>query len=242
MAPLSRGLELLESAVSYALDGAGMATPQLLSRPTPCPRWDLEMLLEHLSDSIGVLCESIATRGVGVSAAPQDHAGPAPEPVARLQGQAVRLLGACAAAGSADRLVAMGDRELTASMVAVAGALEVTVHGWDISVACGALRPVPPGLAAVLLPVAPLLIPRRPGLGCSLTRSGCSARRAPATSSSPSLADSLTPRPRPGPAVPKPRHLAQARHGDSRVPGWSISVGRPASGEPREQEELEEQP
>jgi uncharacterized protein (TIGR03086 family) len=166
VAPLSRGLELLESAVSYALDGAGMATPQLLSRPTPCLRWDLEMLLEHLSDSIGVLCESIATRGVGVSAAPQDHAGPAPEPVARLQGHAVRLLGACAAAGSADRLVAMGDRELTASMVAVAGALEVTVHGWDILVACGAPRPVPPGLAAVLLPVAPLLIPpaTRPGL------------------------------------------------------------------------------
>jgi hypothetical protein len=37
VAALSRGLELLESAVSYALAGAGMATPQLLSSPTPCP-------------------------------------------------------------------------------------------------------------------------------------------------------------------------------------------------------------
>jgi hypothetical protein len=34
VAPLSREPELLESAVGYALAGAGMATPQLLSRPT----------------------------------------------------------------------------------------------------------------------------------------------------------------------------------------------------------------
>jgi hypothetical protein len=46
-------------------------------------------------------------------------------------------------------------------MVAVTGAIEITVHGWDIPVACGARRPVPPvppGLAAILLPIAPLLI------------------------------------------------------------------------------------
>jgi hypothetical protein len=51
-------------------------------------------------------------------------------------------------------------------MVAVTGAIEITVHGWDISAACGARRPVPLGLAIVLLPIAPLLITpgTRPGL------------------------------------------------------------------------------
>ena len=51
-------------------------------------------------------------------------------------------------------------------MLAVTGAIEIAVHGWDISVACGAGRPVPLGLAAVLLPIAPLLITpeTRPGL------------------------------------------------------------------------------
>jgi hypothetical protein len=51
-------------------------------------------------------------------------------------------------------------------MIAVAGAIEIAVHGWDISDACGASRPVPPGLAAVLLPTAPLLVTpgTRPGL------------------------------------------------------------------------------
>jgi uncharacterized protein (TIGR03086 family) len=164
VAPLSRGLELLDSAVSYALSGAALGNAQLLRRPTPCPGWDLATLLDHVSDSIGVLHQTI-TAG-SASAAPPDYPGPGPDPVARLRGQAATLLDACAAAGPAERRVAIWDRELTASMVAVTGAIEVTVHGWDISVACGACRPVPPGLAAVLLPIAPLLITpgTRPGL------------------------------------------------------------------------------
>jgi uncharacterized protein (TIGR03086 family) len=166
VAPLTRGLELLESAVSYALAGAALSTAQLLQRPTPCSDWDLEMLLDHVSDSIGVLSEAIATAGTAASSVKPDYLGPGPVPVARLRGHAARLLEACAAAEPAERRVAIWDRELTASMVALTGAIEVTIHGWDISVACGAGRPVPPVLAAVLLPIAPLLITpgTRPGL------------------------------------------------------------------------------
>lgn len=162
MAPLTRGLELLESAVSYALAGAALATPQLLRCPTPCRDWDLEALLDHLGDSIRVLHEALG----GTGAAAAGHRRPAPDPVARLRGQAAGLLGACAAAGPDERRVAIWDRELTASMLTVIGAIEIAVHGWDISVACGGLRPVPPMLAAVLLPIAPLLITpgSRPGL------------------------------------------------------------------------------
>ncbi len=65
MAPLIRGLEVLESAVSYALAGAALGTPQLMQRPTPCPGWDLETLLDHVSDSIGVLAEAISAAGPG---------------------------------------------------------------------------------------------------------------------------------------------------------------------------------
>jgi len=164
VAPLSRGLELLESAVRYALAGAALGTLQLLPRPTPCPGWDLGTLLDHLSDSIAVLAKAMTADDVG--AAPPGYPGPRTDPVARLRGQAAGLLGAFAAAGPAGRRVAVWDRELTASMVAVTGAIEITVHGWDIWVACGARRPVPSGLAAVLLPIAPLLITpgTRPGL------------------------------------------------------------------------------
>ncbi len=172
MAGLSRGLELLESAVRYALAAAAQATPQLLSRPTPCPGWDLETLLDHLSDSIAVLHQAISAEGGRVSAVPPGSPRPGPDPIAGLRGQAARLLDTCATAGPAERPVAIGGRELTASMVAVTGAIEITVHGWDISVACGARRPVPPGLAAVLAPIAPVLINPaiRPGLFASPVR------------------------------------------------------------------------
>ena len=165
MAPLTRGLELLGSAVSYALASTRLAAPQRLSCPTPCARWDLELLLRHVSDSVGVLHEAITAGYVGTGPAPGDD-GPGPGPAGGLQRRAARLLAACARDGPAEHLVAIGDRELAARTVAAAGAIEITVHGWDIAVACGSDRPVPPGLAAVLLPIAPLFI--TPGMRAGL--------------------------------------------------------------------------
>lgn len=112
-----------------------------------------------------MLHEAIATAGISPGPA-QGYDRPGRDPVARLRGQAARLLGTCAAAGPAGRRVAIGDRELTARMVAVTGAIEITVRGWDIFVVRSAARAVPPGLAAVLLPIAPLVITpgTRPGL------------------------------------------------------------------------------
>ena len=165
MASVTGGLLLLASAVRYALAGAGLVTPLLLSHPTPCTEWDVEALLDHVSDSASVLHEAI-TAGCAGAAPPHSDGRPGLDPVRGLHRQTARLLATCAAAGPAQQLVAIGDRELTTNMVALAGALEITVHGWDISVACGARQPVPPGLAAILLPLAPLLITpaTRPGL------------------------------------------------------------------------------
>jgi len=170
MPSLSPGLQLLASAVRYALASAGLVTPLLLSHPTPCAEWDLEALLGHVGDSAGVLHQAITSGCVGLGPPPGgDPPGDDPpglDPVRGLYRQTTRLLATCAAAGPARRLAAVGDRELTTGMVALAGAVEITVHGWDISVACGAPRPVPTGLAAILLPLAPLLITpaTRPGL------------------------------------------------------------------------------
>ena len=165
MASVTGGLLLLAAAVRYALASAGPVTPPMLSRPTPCTEWDLEALLGHVSDSAGVLHQVITAGCAGPAPPPGDHR-PGLDPVRVLHRQTGRLLATCAAAGPAQRLVAIGDRELTTNMVALAGALEITVHGWDISAACGPRQPVPPGLAAILLPLAPLLITpaTRPGL------------------------------------------------------------------------------
>jgi uncharacterized protein (TIGR03086 family) len=147
-APLTRGLELLESAVAYALAGAAMATTQRLSSPTPCRDWQLGTLLEHVTDSADALHEAI-------SGAPTRPAGA--DPATRLRGQLLALLNATAKPTA--RRVRIWDHELPAHVVAVTGALEIAVHGWDITVACGGSRPIPPGLATVLLAAAPALVP-----------------------------------------------------------------------------------
>jgi len=156
---------LLGHAVSYALASAAHATPQLLPLATPCEGWDLRTLLLHVSDSLGVLAGALRAGQVGPGPPPAHEPTAGADPVACLRRRARDLLGACAASAG-ERLVAIADRELTASMVTAAGAIEIAVHGWDISVACGVHRPVPPALAAELLPLAPVLIPRatRPGL------------------------------------------------------------------------------
>jgi uncharacterized protein (TIGR03086 family) len=165
MAPLTRGVDLLEFAVSYGLAGAGLVTEQLLARPTPCLGWDVEMLLRHVSDSIETLDEAITTGHIDLGY-PRIHGSPEADPVTALRGRAARLLETCSAAGTDDGIAAIGGRELSRCKVALAGAIELTIHGWDIRAACGARRPIPPMLACILLPVAPLLVTpgARPGL------------------------------------------------------------------------------
>ena len=162
MIPLDGGQELLDAAVSYALAGAALATPSRLSCPTPCAGWDLGTLLDHLSDSVGVLADALGAQGVIGPPGPVREG----DRIARLSGQVARLRAACATSGADGRLVAIGDRAVTAGVVAVTGAIELTGHGWDVFAACGADRAVPAGLAAALLPSAVLLITpgTRPGL------------------------------------------------------------------------------
>src|SRR5215831_3249701 len=120
MAALTGAAGLLEHAVSYALAAAELATPQLLPRATPCAEWDLRTLLLHVSDSLAVLTEAIRAGQVGPGP-PSPHEPTAEaDPLTCLRRQARALLGACAAAGPEERLVAIGDRELATGMVAAA--------------------------------------------------------------------------------------------------------------------------
>lgn len=159
MAALTGAPGLLEQAVGYALTTTALATPQLLPQATPCAGWDLRALVLHVSDSLGVLTDALQAGRIGAGPPPGHKPTTEADPVACLRRRARDLLGACAASAD-ERLVAIADRELTTSMVTAAGAIEIAVHSWDISAACGVPQPVPPGLAAALLPFAPLLIPR----------------------------------------------------------------------------------
>ena len=81
--PADEGTGVLGWAVSYALASASLATPQRLPGPTPCAGWDLGLLLHHVSDSVGVLHEAVATGCIG-SGPPAEDEEPEPDVVTGL--------------------------------------------------------------------------------------------------------------------------------------------------------------
>ena len=62
--------------------------------------------------------------------------------------RACQLLDAWTGPGHQRQVVDIAGCPLAASVMAAAAALEVAVHGWDISRACGQRQPIPRALAA----------------------------------------------------------------------------------------------
>ncbi|MBO8190460.1 TIGR03086 family protein [Streptomyces oryzae] len=168
----ARAAELLRHAVGYALGTAQCVTPALLHLPTPCTEWDLGGLMSHADDSLAALHEGMAQGTVALHPDPAQGAargdgyaaetGPPArgDPAAAFRLRAARLLGAWTAAGPRRRLIVVADAPLTATALALTGAVEMAVHGWDIARATGSAdRPIPAPLAVRLLPVARHLIP-----------------------------------------------------------------------------------
>jgi uncharacterized protein (TIGR03086 family) len=149
---------LLERAIGYAMGSVAAVTPRSLSHPTPCADWDLRALLHHVNDSLAALYEAADTGRIGPDPAADDGDGLAADLAATFRDRARRLLGAWTSAGRHHRVIDIVDRPLLANLVAGAGAIELAVHGWDISRACGQRRPIPPALAGELLTICPLLV------------------------------------------------------------------------------------
>ena len=155
----AEGARLLEPSLSYALGAVLAVTPELLPRPTPCRGWDLRMLLRHASESLAAIGEGIETGRVGLDPAAEDG-DLAADPARAFRDRAGRLLDAWTSPGHQRRVVEIAGCPLAASVMAAAAALEVAVHGWDISRACGQRQPIPRALATSLLVIAPALVPR----------------------------------------------------------------------------------
>lgn len=154
------GVALLERAVYYTLGQLQAVTPAALPRATPCQGWNLRALLEHMNDSLAAMQEAMALSHVS----PADDAGDAATAgngtaaglVAGLRARGCQLLGTLAS--SEENLVWVGGYPVPVRIVASAGAIDVTVHGWDVGRACGSGAPIPADLALNLLKIAPLLV------------------------------------------------------------------------------------
>jgi len=149
---------LLEQAISYAWRSVTDVTPALLPSPTPCRGWNLDMLLRHASESLDALHDATVTGHVALTAATPGR-DLAADPARVFRDRAVRLLAARATTDRRHQVFDIGDLPLPAIAMECAGAIEIAVHGWDVSQACGQHRPIPDALAASLLAIAPLLIP-----------------------------------------------------------------------------------
>jgi uncharacterized protein (TIGR03086 family) len=166
---------LLAGALRYALSVCALVKPAELAAPTPCVEWDVGALLWHLGDSVADLEAGLRT-GYLDGAWPDDPAaarqqrearvvGADPSgPLGMLRDRAARLLWACYDGGPAGQFVVVGGLPLSAGIVACTGAVEIAVHGWDVSAALGRGGAIPPGLATRLLALCPLLAAGREGL------------------------------------------------------------------------------
>jgi uncharacterized protein (TIGR03086 family) len=165
---------LLAGAIRYMLGVCAVIGPGEMALPTPCADWDMARLLGHLSDSMADLETAIRTGHLDLEGPPgrAGGAGTGPadgDPVEVLRDRAAGLLCASYGYGGPERFVAVGGLPVPAGLVACTGAVEIAVHGWDVSAArggagCGGARPIPAGLATRMLRLGPLLVAGREGL------------------------------------------------------------------------------
>jgi uncharacterized protein (TIGR03086 family) len=154
---MSDGVGPLHRAVGYALGAIDSVTPELLSRPTPCRDWDLRMLLRHACESVAALEEGLETGRIGLY--PVFDEDTAADPTRIFRSRVTRLLEIWTVAAGDARIVEVAGERLPPSAMAGAAALEIAVHGWDVSQACGHHRPIPRDLAVDLLVISALLVP-----------------------------------------------------------------------------------
>jgi uncharacterized protein (TIGR03086 family) len=149
------GVAVLERAVAYLLGCLARVPPDALDRPTPCRYWDVYDLLDHLDDSMAALAEAVEVGRV-------DRPAPAPltsDVVGGVRDRATRLLGSWARVGGSTA-VWVADAPVTMPVVAGVGAVEITVHGWDVAAACGRPPAIPGELAEELLDLSVLFVRR----------------------------------------------------------------------------------
>jgi uncharacterized protein (TIGR03086 family) len=159
MVGLVDALGLLERSIGYTRGSLALvdsdAGADCLRSPTPCRAWDLEALLRHMDDALAAFTDA-AEIGY-VDPVPVPAADVASELVGRLRDRACAVLGAWTNHPRPGPLF-VGDRAMPSTLLACTGALEISVHGWDVARACGHDRPLPVPLAVDLLSVAPLLV------------------------------------------------------------------------------------
>jgi uncharacterized protein (TIGR03086 family) len=159
-------ITLLAGAIRYALGECALVARGELALATPCAEWHLGTLLDHLGESLADLETAIRTGHLDQGRPPERAPG---DPVELIRERAAALLCAAYDLGPAGAFIGVAGLPMPAGLVACTGAVEIAVHGWDVSASRagagrGENRPVPAGLATRMLRLCPLLVAGRESL------------------------------------------------------------------------------
>lgn len=149
---LPASVAVLDGAVEWTHGCLQRARTSPLSLPTPCTDWDLGQLLVHMDESMVAIAEAAELGHIPVEPPVLTPVG-SEKLVDRLVQRACRIRAAWHRRVTSAP-VGVGDLALGRDSVALIGALEIAVHGWDVATSTGQDRPLPADLAAQLHDVA----------------------------------------------------------------------------------------
>lgn len=167
---------LVARAVNYLHAVLPAVTPLSMARRTPCRGWDVRELLTHTNASLDILGEALTDSWRDGGTADPDQRAADTDPLIAiprlphvLRAHAHRLVevwtrldrvlrtGVSESRGG-EWEIPIADRRLSCTSLAGIGAIEIAVHGWDLSVACGQRCQLPFDLAHDLLEVARIVV------------------------------------------------------------------------------------
>jgi len=150
-----RSVAVLDSAVTWTRSCLQLARTSLMSLHTPCAEWDLGRLLAHMDESLEAIGEAAELGHIAVD--PRDRPTDPGQLVDRIVQRACQTRAAWQQRITSAP-VGVGDLALGRDTVALVGALEIAVHGWDIARATGQDARLPEDLAVRLYDVALVVV------------------------------------------------------------------------------------
>jgi uncharacterized protein (TIGR03086 family) len=138
-------LTALDQTFAHAGGVIAGVRPEQLDDPTPCEKWSVRELLEHM---IGVV------DGIGASVSGGAPDGPfelGPDPAAQFRQASAANLAAWRTPGKLDEVIDGGPGPMPGQVLAGINLLDTATHAWDLATATGQPAALPEGVAAVAL-------------------------------------------------------------------------------------------
>lgn len=154
------------------------ASPDALSKPTPCSEWDVRGLIDHM---IGVVTNFGKAFG-GEQLTPPSGSGQGGDNPAASYRQAVdTLLAALRRPGALDQTIKLPFGEMPGSQAIGIAIGDQSIHTWDLGKALGQPHTIDEGVATdVLAMLHQILTPDRRGAGKGFAEEVAWAENAPA--------------------------------------------------------------